>query len=83
MEGVESKATIRARERGYYNLDKMWHARFCYKAVSYTHLVLIRNLGMIDTIWAIILPGAILPYNIQTAPSHQSCLPLQVRTAAP
>ena len=34
MEGVESKATIRARERGYYNLDKMWHARFCYKELK-------------------------------------------------
>ena len=46
------------------------------------NFVLIRNLGMIDTIWAIILPGAILPYNVLLMRTYFMGLPYELEEAS-
>ena len=46
------------------------------------NFVLIRNLGMIDTIWAIILPGAILPYNVLLMRTYFMWLPYELEEAS-
>ena len=46
------------------------------------NFVQIRNLGMIDTIWAIILPGAILPYNVLLMRTYFMGLPYELEEAS-
>ena len=43
---------------------------------------LIKNLNMLDTIWALVLPGAIAPYNILLMKTYFEGLPDELEEAA-
>ncbi|MFI3238456.1 MAG: carbohydrate ABC transporter permease [Lachnospiraceae bacterium] len=44
--------------------------------------VLIRNLGFIDTIWAIIVPGCIIPYHLLIMRTYFAGLPMELEEAS-
>lgn len=46
------------------------------------YFMLIKNLGMLDTIWAIVLPGAIMPYHVLLMRTYFSGLPDDLEDAS-
>ena len=43
---------------------------------------LIKNLNMLDTIWAIVIPGAIVPYNVLLMKTYFEGLPVELEEAS-
>ena len=43
---------------------------------------LIKNLNMLDTIWAIVIPGAIIPYNVLLMKTYFEGLPVELEEAS-
>lgn len=43
---------------------------------------LIKNLNMLDTIWAIVVPGAIIPYNVLLMKTYFEGLPVELEEAS-
>ncbi len=46
------------------------------------HYTLIRNLGLIDTIWAILIPNCVVPYNVLIMRTFFRSLPVELEEAS-
>lgn len=70
----------RFRSRGFFSMMIFFTMLFSGGMIP-TYLV-IRDLGMIDTIWALILPNALIPYNMFILRNYFQSIPYSLEESA-